>query len=89
MRAGLTVGEEVYISEEVKIGYIFDKDGEKIMNDFSVSYEQQHFFSLGSADYYSHLTNDKGEKVTEENYDEWANSYIEKVYKPFLEKIGL
>lgn len=36
-----------------------------------------------------HLTNDKGEEVTEENYDEWANSFIEKVYNPFLEKIGL
>lgn len=89
-----SVGHVLRIEEETVIGYILDNDGEKCENDFSLNYEQQRRFWIGTyfAGQYGEnpvLTNDKGEEVTEENYDEWANSFIEKVYNPFLEKIGL
>ncbi len=85
----LGVGAPVNIYETVVEGYILDKNGEKCMNDFSVSYEQQRIFHLSDGYSPTPLTNDKGEEVTEENYEEWANSFIEKVYRPFLKRVGL
>ncbi len=84
----LRVGTRVDIYEEVVNGYILDKNGEKCTNDFSVSYEQQRRFHLSNNGAFGSLTNDKGEEVTEENYEEWANSFIEKVYQPFLDRIS-
>lgn len=86
------VGMLLRIKEETVIGYILDNDGEKCENDFSLNYEQQRRFWISR--YFNAfkenpvLTNDKGEKVTEENYEEWANSFIEKVYQPFLDRIS-
>lgn len=78
------VGDIIRINESLSRGSIRSRD----KNSFSVAEGVQRMFSLEKCNS-DHLTNDKGEEVTEENYDEWANSFIEKVYNPFLEKIGL
>ncbi len=84
----LKTGDYVLIEEDVVVGYILDKNGEKCTNDFSVNCEQQRRFSLTNNGAFGSLTNDKGEEVTKENYEEWANSFIEKVYQPFLDRIS-
>ncbi len=86
------VGDIIRIDENLSRGSLStgrkDYYSSRYKNNFSVVEGVQRLFSLNKCDS-DRLTNDTGEKVTEENYDEWANSYIEKVYKPFLEKIGL